>query len=71
MIKPENFLRTDLNRPLYYDYHLCICKREDDEPYFAMREFTSFGGWVVEEEEEDVLAFAEIDKTAKFIMKVI
>lgn len=41
------------------DYHLCICQSGNEEPYYAMVEYSRFG-WVIQEEDVEILAYCEL-----------
>lgn len=51
-----------------FDYHLCICQRGNETPYYAMVEYSRFG-WVIEEEDVEILAFCELGMDPEDVLK--
>jgi hypothetical protein len=60
----------ELDHASRYDYHLCICRTEDGQPYYAMIEYSRFG-WVIEDEDMEILAYYDLELSPEEALKLM
>lgn len=74
MVLTEQFQKftgkKDLDYASRYDYHLCICKEGDGKPYYSMVEYSRFG-WIVEDDEIEILAYCDLMLSPEDVLKQI